>query len=181
MTTCRGCGFRHGDVATSTVSDRLLDTVAELCAEVADLPDAVVRRRPAPTVWSVLEYCCHLRDVLVTQRERVVRALVEDRPEFPPMHRDERAALTRYLEEEPAWVVTHLRAVAEMAAWTFASLGAAQWTRTCVYSYPEPATRDLAWLGRHTVHEAVHHLADVRRILVAAGTPGSTRSLDAGT
>jgi S-DNA-T family DNA segregation ATPase FtsK/SpoIIIE len=180
VTTCRECGFPHRDVATSTNTDRLLDTVAELCAEVADLPDAVVRRRPAPTVWSVVEYCCHLRDVLVTQRERVVRALVEVRPEFPPMHRDERAALTRYLEEEPACVVTHLRAVAEMAAWTFASLEAVQWTRACVYHYPESATRDLAWLGRHTVHEAVHHLADVRRIL-AAGTPGSTRSHEAGT
>jgi DNA segregation ATPase FtsK/SpoIIIE, S-DNA-T family len=56
-----------------------------------------------------------------------------------------------------------------MSAWTFASLDAAQWTRTCVHNHPAPATRDLAWLGRHTVHEAVHHLADVRRILRGEG------------
>ncbi len=159
------CGFRYDDVAVAAIPDRLLHPVHELCAEVAAAPDALRRRRPEPAVWSPVEYCCHLRDVLVTQRERVVRALVEDRPTLVPMHRDERAGLTRYAEEDPAQVLAQLGVAADMAAWTFASLDGSQWLRDCVYNYPEPAARGLAWVGRHTVHEAVHHLADIRRIL----------------
>jgi S-DNA-T family DNA segregation ATPase FtsK/SpoIIIE len=116
-------------------------------------------------VWSPLEYCCHLRDVLITQRERVVRVLVEERPTVLPMHRDERAVLTRYAEEDTSRALGQLRMAAEMASWTFASLDASQWMRACVYNYPEPMTRSLEWVGRHTLHEAVHHLMDVRRIL----------------
>jgi DNA segregation ATPase FtsK/SpoIIIE, S-DNA-T family len=121
---------------------------------------------PARTlVWSPLEYCCHLRDVLVTQRERVVRILVEECPTVLPMHRDERAVLTRYAEEDTWRALGQLRVAADMAAWTFAPFGASQWTRGCLYNHPEPATRSLGWLGRHTVHEAAHHLMDVRRIV----------------
>jgi S-DNA-T family DNA segregation ATPase FtsK/SpoIIIE len=127
-----------------------------------------VRRRPAPAVWSPLEYCCHLRDVLITQRERVVRVLVEERPAVLPMHREERAVLTRYAEEEPSRVLVQLGVAAEMASWTFASLDASQWMRECLYNYPEPMTRSLEWVGRHSLHEAVHHLVDVRRILAPA-------------
>jgi hypothetical protein len=40
-----------------------------------------------------------------------------------------------------------------------------QWRRSCVYNYPEPMKRSLEWVGRHTLHEAIHHLVDVRRLL----------------
>ncbi len=157
------CGFRYEDVPAPTAARRLVAAVEELCAEIAGRTGSAVRERPAPEVWSPLEYCCHLRDMLITQRERVVRTLVEDCPAVVPMHRDERAGLTRYAEEEPARVLVQLRAAADMAAWTFDSLDSDQWGRRCLYNYPAPAERDLVWLARHTVHEAVHHLADVRR------------------
>jgi S-DNA-T family DNA segregation ATPase FtsK/SpoIIIE len=167
VTVCSSCdcGFSYDDVAPQAISERLPQVVDELCEEVAREQDTILRRRPAPEVWSPLEYCCHLRDVLITQRERVVRALVEDCPTVPPMHRDERAVLTRYADEQPRRVLDQLRMAADMAAWTFASLDASQWMRSCVYNYPEPTTRSLEWVGRHTLHEAVHHLVDVRRIL----------------
>jgi S-DNA-T family DNA segregation ATPase FtsK/SpoIIIE len=159
------CGFRYDEVGAGSIPERLLHAVRKLREEVAGESDAVVRCRPAPAVWSPLEYCCHLRDVLITQRERVVRVLVEERPTMLPMHREERAMLTRYAEEEPSRVLAQLGMAAEMASWTFASLDASQWMRECRYNYPEPMTRSLEWVGRHSLHEAVHHLADVRRIL----------------
>ena len=78
MPACE-CGFHYEDVAAEDVAGRLPAIVDELCAALAGVPDAVLRHRPEPAVWSPLEYCCHLRDVLITQRERVVRILVEDR------------------------------------------------------------------------------------------------------
>src|SRR5437660_2656837 len=166
MPACE-CGFHYEDVAAEDVAGRLPAIVDELCAALAGVPAALLRHRPEPAVWSPLEYCCHLRDVLITQRERVVRILVEDRPTVLPMHREERAGLLRYADEEPSRALAQLRAVAEMTAWSLASLDAGQWARICVYNWPEPATRDLAWVARHTLHEAVHHLDDVRRILAA--------------
>ncbi len=176
---CRECGFDYEAGAAEAMCHELPRVVGELCGEAAGRPDSAVRLRPGPGVWSPLEYCCHLRDVLITQRERVVRALVEDCPTVLPMHRDERAELTRYAAEDRAKVLAQLRAAAEMAAWSFASLDGSQWARTCIYNYPEPMPRTLAWVSRHTLHEAVHHLADVRRILARADAAdgGSTRIL----
>jgi S-DNA-T family DNA segregation ATPase FtsK/SpoIIIE len=164
MQSCE-CGFRYEDVTVQAIPQRLVQAVDELAGEVAGEPDAVWRRRPAPSVWSPLEYCCHLRDVLVTQRERVVRILVEECPTVLPMHRDQRAVLTRYAEEDTSRTLDQLRMAADMAAWTFASVDASQWMRGCLYNHPEPKTRSLEWLARHTLHEAVHHLMDVRRIV----------------
>ena len=159
------CGFRYDDVPVEALGHRLTGAIDEFCHELETAPEPVARRRPGPAVWSPLEYACHLRDVLITQRERVVRALVEESPAFPPMHRDERAELTRYAAEARDRVVIQLRIAAEMISWTLASLDDRQWERPCIYNFPEVASRTVGWVGQHTLHEAVHHLADVRPIL----------------
>jgi hypothetical protein len=38
-----------------------------------------------------------------------------------------------------------------------------QLSRGCVYNYPTRVERDVLWMGRHTVHECVHHLLDIDR------------------
>jgi len=108
------CGFSYDDVAVRAIAERLPLVVDDLCEEVAREPDPNLQRRSAPEVWSPLEYCCHVRDVLIVQRERVVRALVEECPTVPPMHRDERAVLLRYADEEPARVLDQLRVASRL-------------------------------------------------------------------
>jgi hypothetical protein len=41
-----------------------------------------VRRRPEPSVWSPLEYGCHVRDVHHTMTRRVRLMLEQDEPTF---------------------------------------------------------------------------------------------------
>ena len=70
--------------------------------------DEILRRRPAPDVWSALAYTCHVRDLQFTQRERLYVILVEDDPSFTPTYRDERVALAGYEDEDlhgwrPSW------------------------------------------------------------------------------
>ncbi len=127
--------------------------------------------RPAPEVWSAQEYCCHVRDVLLIQRDRVLLALVEEVPSFSRMYRDERAALAGYRHESIAGAVQGLAVAADLLARIFDGLTPAQLGRRCVYNYPSAAVRDVAWLGRHSVHEAGHHLGDVRSVL-ARVVPG---------
>jgi S-DNA-T family DNA segregation ATPase FtsK/SpoIIIE len=62
-------------------------------------------------------------------------------------------------------VLDHVTAAAELCAATFGALAGDGWSRRLVYNWPSPAEHDVAWLARHTLHEGVHHLVDVSRIV----------------
>jgi hypothetical protein len=130
--------------------------------------DAQLRRRPTPQVWSALEYACHVRDVLIVMRERVLQVLREPTPPaFTPMGRDERVEHDRYAEQSPVDVARQIADAASMLAFVFAGLGDEQWARRCIYGYPTPAERPLSWVAQHTIHETDHHLRDVEASLRA--------------
>jgi hypothetical protein len=129
------------------------------------VPDATLRRRTQPDVWSPLEYACHVRDVLEVQRDRVLLALVEVEPEFVPMGRDERAIDLRYNEQDAALVRAQLDEAGAALATTLEGLDDAGWDRTGVYNYPTSQLRSVEWIGRHTVHELRHHSRDVEGLL----------------
>ncbi len=112
--------------------------------------------------WSALEYACHVRDVLLIQRDRVILALVEESPSFAPMHRDERVGLAGYDHERPLEVAAQVTMAAELFGQLFDRLSEEQLGRHCLYNFPAPTERDLDWVGRHTAHEVTHHLHDVR-------------------
>ncbi len=116
-------------------------------------------------MWSPVEYGCHVRDVLIAQRERLYLALVENTPSFAPIYRDDRALLARYGEENPEHVAAEIAFAAGMTAWAFDGLDPSAWNRTCLYNFPEPSERSLLWLAQHTLHEGRHHLRDIERII----------------
>jgi hypothetical protein len=128
-----------------------------------------LRRRPSADVWSALEYACHVRDVLLVMRERVLRVFREPSPPaFSPMGRDERVRDDRYAEQSPDDVARQLTDAAGMLAFVFEGLDEAQWAKRCVYGYPAPAERTLSWVAQQTVHELDHHLGDLRNSLASA-------------
>ena len=127
-----------------------------------------IRTLPGPNTWSALEYACHLRDVFLTQRERVYLSLVEDCPSFAPMYREERAILARYSAKEPDDVGRELKMAAELLARSLEGLDQNQWQRRCIYNFPEARERTILWLGRHAAHEGEHHLRDVDAALRSA-------------
>ncbi|GGM69918.1 DinB family protein [Dactylosporangium sucinum] len=160
MDRCEECGFDYAGVPAEAVPERLRGFGARFAAALAAVE---VRRRPAPDVWSPLEYTCHVRDVFAVQRERLALGLREDRPEFVPMGREERVVADAYNTQDPAVVLAALALAADALAADFARLTAVELERTGRYPWPEPAERTLLWLGRHTVHEGEHHLIDVAR------------------
>jgi len=163
---CAECGYVY-DVAASALSSRLVAVVPRYTAALDGHADALVRTRPDPTTWSALEYTCHIRDVLLVQRDRLYVALVADDATWPPMYRDARPTLARYNQQDPAVVLNQLAVAGELVADAFSALDAAQLARTFTYNYPAPAIHDVLWLGRHTLHVAEHHLAGVHRVLAA--------------
>jgi hypothetical protein len=161
MDHCDECGFEYSTVPTADLPDRLDAAGPRYAAALATVADP--RRRPAASVWSALEYTCHVRDMLRVQRERLALALRTDNPAFVPMGRDERAVRDGYNSQDPQTVLAELAEAATELARAFAGLGPDDWDRTGSYPWPTVESRTMLWLGRHTVHEIEHHLMDLRR------------------
>jgi hypothetical protein len=168
LSPCPGCGFDYEAHTTADALDQIATGSAALCAILGGsaLPGADVlelRRRPSPETWSGLEYCCHVRDVLIAERERAILALLADHPHFTPLYREQRVALAHYNEEPPSALARGLEGAASLLGWLYRDLSDAQLERACIYDLPDPTEVDVGWLVVHTAHEVVHHLGDVER------------------
>jgi S-DNA-T family DNA segregation ATPase FtsK/SpoIIIE len=166
---CPECGYEYAALPGGALAPALALGAAQHAARLRAAPDRL-RARPAPEVWSPLEYACHVRDVLRVQRERLLRTQSEDQPAFAPMDRERRVVDDAYDQQDPARVAEELRDAAEALAETLDDI---DWTRTGVYNWPTTAVRDVGWIARHTLHEVAHHLMDVDRGLGAAGHSSS--------
>ena len=159
---CLDCGFVYDLSQAGTVERDIRERVADVVAILRDR-EANLRSRRQPGVWSPLEYGCHLRDMLLVQRERVLAARRMDRPDCPPSGRDERVIHDGYAEQQPEDVARQLADAAQLFSNVLARLAADDWERAVIYHYPETRERSLRWVAVHTLHEAQHHLVDIRR------------------
>ena len=112
---CAECGF-DPDVPVTDIGSRLRTTIPQWSAVLAR-PDAAVR--PQPTVWSPLEYACHVRDVCRIFGERLELMRTEDDPLFANWDQDETAVRERYFTQEPAMVAEQYADEAEATAAAF--------------------------------------------------------------
>jgi hypothetical protein len=161
---CDKCGFEYDENAREAAAEAIREGAASLAAILTG-GGAALRARREPGRWSPLEYGCHVRDMLLVQRERLLAARRLDKPVAEPMGRDERPDLDGYSGQDPADVARQLRDAAQMMAHDLARLSGTDWERTLTYTYPSRAERSLSWLAIHTVHEVRHHLLDVREQL----------------
>ncbi len=187
---CEECGFEYDLNEAEQAGAAIVDGVAQLAAVLQGSPDHLTRR-PQPQTWSALEYACHVRDVLLVQRERVLAARRTDRPSFEPMGRDERVEHDGYAEQDPRDVSRQLTDAARLFANVLARLDPSDWDRTVMYNYPTRSARSLRWIAMHTLHEVHHHLLDASprprptTLRVSSGSPyeasiGFSRALRAG-
>lgn len=164
MSPCAECNYDY-DLKSAGQVSVLAPRYAVEYATLLRAEPSVLRRRVTPRVWSPLEYACHMRDVLLIQRERLLAARRSDAPVAEPMGRDERVEHDGYLQQNPADVARQLQDATLLFAHALDQLGPGDWERTLTVPYPEPAVRSLRWLAVHTVHELHHHLLDIRRQL----------------
>ena len=150
MDRCAQCGFEYDLAAAPSVGPAVVAGIAPFLAVLGGRDrdgDLDLRRRPEPATWSPLEYSCHVRDVLLVQRERVLLARRTDRPTFEPMGRDERVEHDGYAGQDPGAVARQLTDAAALFANVLALLGAEDWERTVVYGYPAEMERTLRWVA----------------------------------
>jgi hypothetical protein len=154
---CPECGLDAGRVTPAEIGT-MTRTSTAAWERVLARPD--VGDRPSPSVWSPLEYACHVRDVHRIFDQRVALMLAQEDPAFENWDQDETALQERYGEQDPAAVATELSAAARTLADRFDAVADDQWGRTARRS--DGARFTVASLGQYAVHDWVHHLHDVR-------------------
>ncbi|GLZ48451.1 hypothetical protein Acsp06_46360 [Actinomycetospora sp. NBRC 106375] len=156
---CEPCGMRFADLSIEGAAELVAATPARTREAVEALDPARWHGRPAPDVWSVAEYVCHLRDVAMTFTIRLHRVRTEDRPALEPMFNDLRARRFRYDDHDVAEVLDELDTVTPGLLREVARYGDADWDRVCTRLPHEQRT--ARWLLRQAAHEGVHHVADI--------------------
>lgn len=154
---CPECGFDAAGVRPEDVAGLLRANTAEW-ARILARPEADVRRRPSPTVWSPLEYGCHVRDVHVLYLERLELMLTEDGPHYPNWDQDETALAERYHEADPSVVARELRVAADALAARFDTVAGEQWDRTGYRS--DGAEFTVRTFATYFIHDPIHHVHD---------------------
>jgi len=157
---CDGCGFEYDLTLAPDAAERIVGGVATIAGLLGNTAVERLRARPQAETWSPLEYGCHVRDVLLVQRERVLAARRTTRPSFDPMGRDERVEHDGYAAQSPQDVARQLNDAARMFANVLDRLQPEDWERKVTYNYPVRLERSLGWVAVHTEHEVKHHLLD---------------------
>jgi hypothetical protein len=74
----------------------------KLAAAVSGLSDKVLRYRPAPDKWCILEIIGHLADIEIVYGYRMRQMIADEKPVIAPMDQDQWAKNLGYLEASPA-------------------------------------------------------------------------------
>ena len=173
---CPECGLAYDPISPSdaiaavrSFPRRYREALFGLTEE--EHPDAVVARRPEPSVWSALEYTAHVRDVLEWMTDTIRRMNREREPTIDGFDQDQRAVDERYNEQDLTRVLDGLGTAADHLVAVLRDVDAGDWGRLGHFSW---GTRDMLTMARNAVHEGAHHLRDVDRVLRAVvGRPAS--------
>lgn len=155
---CPECGF---DPATHP-RERIGAEIRRMAPVYAELLGRNrVGERPAPQVWSALEYGCHVRDVFELFLYRLNLMLDEDAPQFANWDQDETAVAERYDLQDPDEVRTHLAVAAAALADRFDTVTGDQWRRTGYRSDDTAFTVDS--FATYFIHDPLHHIWDIEQ------------------
>ncbi|MGO9558418.1 MAG: DinB family protein [Acidimicrobiales bacterium] len=171
--TCAACGFDGGTLDDAA----LLGDVRALGPRWRALlrgSGTELRIRPAPEVWSAIEYAAHTRDVTALHVFGVEQALTVDEPVLPEIEADEliEGAAVSYAGADPDEVAGAIDSEAIRLAQLADEAGTPGWTRGLTIGAHR---MDVRALLEHALHDSTHHLDDVKKglALLRAGSGSS--------
>jgi DinB superfamily len=146
---------------------KLQETPKAVAAIFRGASEAVVRRKPAPETWSMLEVLCHLRDVEQLFVERYGKVANHDRPQLRMIDQDALAAKLRYNEDDPAVALREFQVFRSETVALLAALAQQSWERVGLH----PTRGDYSIAANavmHIAHDA-NHLARLRALREQVG------------
>jgi hypothetical protein len=160
VTRCGECGFDWAVERDATIS-LIASGGTRFTTALEPFDDTEVRTRPAPDVWSPLEYTAHTRKALAFYDERVRLVVTENRPQLEAYDFAAAAERDAYNGEVVAFSLDGLTAAADRLAGRLRDLDDDAWTRTGIGSGGDERT--VLRLARSAAHEVQHHLMDIER------------------
>jgi hypothetical protein len=77
----------------------------QVAAAVSGLPEKVLRYKPAPDKWCIVEILAHLADVEIIYGYRLRQMLADKKPVIAPIDQDDWARNLEYMKESPPEMV----------------------------------------------------------------------------
>jgi DinB family protein len=134
---------------------KLEGTPKTLAALLHGLPDEILRRKPAPEKWSMLEIGCHLRDVERLFVERYGKMATQDRPSLRMVNQDDLAVRLKYNEDDPSAALREFRSLREETVRLLGALAHQSWER--VGLHPKRGEFSIAaHMHMHVCHDTNH-------------------------
>ena len=72
----------------------------KIAAAVSGLPDGILRYKPSPEKWSILEMLAHLADMEILYAYRMRQIVADKNPTIAPINQDDWAKNLGYMEEK---------------------------------------------------------------------------------
>ena len=163
--TCAACAF---DGAEYDLQDALgtLRALAPMWHQTVEgVDEATLLRRPAPSVWSAAEYTAHSADVTQAMGRLLYGLLTIDELEVEAVPEGHAPDTSDGFGVALERLGANLRRLHDRATRVGGEDDAA-WARVAIADGHEV---DGAWVLRHAIHDASHHLMDVGRGLQALG------------
>jgi len=164
---CPECGLDYDTVSPSDAVVAARSFPRRFRDAVAGAPEETLRRRPDDTTWSAVEYCAHVGDVLDWMADTVRAMTMGDSPDLDFPDPDQLAVDRKYNEQALDGVLDHVASASERFGAAVEAVAPEDWTRTASFPWGE---RDALTMARNGVHEGVHHLRDVERVLEAVSS-----------
>ncbi|ATQ30271.1 hypothetical protein CS378_17000 [Rhodococcus ruber] len=152
---CPECGYTLHD--PTTTGERLRSCVPRWQA-VLRRPN--VAERPAPKVWSALEYASHARDLIVVLGQRVQAMITDNTPTFADYDGEAEAIRRRFWAADPADVARQIALRTDETVEIIEIIeGVEDWRRDGLRSDGRRFT--IVQLSQYLLHDVEHHLHDV--------------------
>ncbi|GAB10655.1 hypothetical protein GOARA_061_00940 [Gordonia araii NBRC 100433] len=155
---CDECGFDASAVDRDDIAAKVRVAANDWAGFLRDSEAGELRERPAPQVWSPLEYGVHVRDVIRLFTDRVGQMLTMDSPGFPGWDQEAAAAAARYNEQDPGIVAEEVAADGDRLGRVVDGLAAGDWDRV---GARETRQFTVEFLLRYLLHDVMHHWHDV--------------------
>ena len=161
---CDECGFDSEDWSDEAALGAISRLPVGWGEAVVGLQPDELQRRAIPEMWSIAEYTDHVREVLFGMRFLLDSAL--DQPGVDLGKAPEPAFAPTPAPIDMTLALTGIEREAEALRDRLDELAEASWKSTALIDGNEV---DVHWICRHAVHDASHHLGDVKRIRKALG------------
>jgi MOSC domain-containing protein YiiM len=156
---CEECSF-DGDRWRDEDALSTLPIVAALWSEyLVDIAPELVQTRARAGEWSIAEYTDHVREVLFAMRFLLGTALAEPERDLGEAPTPRFSEQVRTIDIGRALAGVHEESNA--LARELGEIDPRDWGTGVVV---DGERVDLRWIGRHAVHDVLHHLHDIARI-----------------